>query len=59
MMKLLRCVLLVGVSVFAPEVCRALSLYNVMAEIKELVTCIFFTEKQANESYDLWTGEGC
>ena len=41
MMKLLRCVLLVGVSVFTPRMCRALSLYNAMAEIKELVTCIF------------------
>ena len=59
MMKLSRCVLLVGVFVLTPEVCRALSLYNAMAEIRELVTCIFFTEKQANESYDLWTVEGC
>lgn len=59
MMKLLRCVLLVGVFVLTPEVCRALSLYNAMAEIRELVICIFFTEKQAHESCDLWTGEEC
>ena len=56
-MKLLRCVLLVGVFVFTPRMCRAFSLYNAMAEIKELVTCIFFTEKQANESYDFTPSE--
>lgn len=59
MMKLSRCVLLVAVFVFTPRMCRAFSLYNAMAEIRELVICIFFTEKQAHESCDLWTVEGC
>lgn len=56
-MKRLRCVLLVGVSVFAPKVCSAFSFYNAMAETKELVTCIFFTERQAHESYDFTPSE--
>ena len=58
MIKLSRCVLLVAVFVFTPRMCRAFSLYNAMAEIRELVICIFFTEKQAHESYDLWTVDG-
>ena len=57
-MKLSRCVLFVGVFVFTPRMCRAFSLYNAMAEIREFVICIFFTEKQALESYDLWTVDG-
>ena len=61
-MKLLRCVLLVGVFAFTPEVCRALSLHNAMAEVSntmaetsELVKWLFFSKKQKFENYDCFT----